>query len=181
MSLPVQSLDAYSSVIRHRGLLAVRYFLWYMIFRPLVSSYIPGSYWRTLLLRLFGSQIGINCRIKPRVCITYPWNLTVGEYCWLGEGLWIDNLTTVVIGSHVCLSQGSYLCTGNHNYRQPSFTLRLGAIHVCSEAWIAANSVLAPGVTIGSGAVVSLGSVVLADVPQNAIVRGNPAFVVGQR
>ena len=81
----------------------------------------------------------------------------------------------------MCLSQGVYLCTGNHDYRNPSFSLRLGPIHIQSEAWIAARSVVAPGVTVGAGAVVSLGAVVLSNVPNNAIVRGNPAYVVGHR
>ena len=152
-----------------------------MLFRQLVASHIPGSFWRKQVLRLFGCKIGLKGRIKPRVHITYPWNLTIGDHCWLGEDLWIDSLSFVVIGSHVCLSQGAYLCTGNHDYRHPGFALRLGPIYIGPEAWIAAKSVLAPGVMIGPGAVVSLGSVVLANVPQNAIVRGNPAQVVGQR
>ena len=134
-----------------------------------------------MLLRLFGASIGLGGRIKPRVCITAPWNLTIGDYCWLGEGLWIDNLAKVVIGDHVCLSQGSFLCTGNHDFRSNQFDLRLGPITVHSEAWVAAQTVLAPGVTVGAGAVVSLGAVVLSDVPPFSIVRGNPAFIVNQR
>lgn len=130
---------------------------------------------------MFGATVGVGGRIKPRVCITYPWNLTIGDHCWLGEELWIDNLAKVLIGDHVCLSQGVYLCTGNHDYRRPTFDLRLGSITIHSEAWIAAKSVLAPGVIIGTGAVVSLAAVVLDDVPQRSIVRGNPAYVVGQR
>ena len=133
------------------------------------------------ILKLFGAKIGLGIRIKPRLHITSPWMLRVGNHCWLGEDLWIDNLIEVRIGDHVCLSQAAYLCTGNHDYRRSSFDLRLGAIEVKSHAWIAAHSVLAPGVTVGCGSIVVLGSVVLNDVPPNSIVRGNPAQVVGQR
>ena len=154
---------------------------WFLVGRACVASWIPGTSWRQWLLRLFGASIGFGGRIKPRVCITAPWNLSIGDHCWLGEELWIDNLATVVIGDHVCLSQGAYLCTGNHDYRSQQFDLRLGSITVHSEAWIAAKSVLAPGVTVGFGAIVSLGAVVLSDVPDRAIVRGNPAVVINQR
>ena len=110
-------------------------------------------------------------RIKPRVCITAPWNLTIGDHCWLGEELWIDNLAKVIIGDHVCLSQGAYLCTGNHDFRSHQFDLRLGPITVQSEAWIAAHSVLGPGITVGAGAIVSLGAVALADVPATPLFK----------
>ena len=129
----------------------------------------------------YGAKIGKGVRIKPRVQVTSPWLLRIGDWCWLGEALWIDNLDLVHIGDEVCLSQGSYLCTGNHDYRRQSFDLRLGKITIEAESWIAAKSILAPGITVGRGAIVSLGSVVLSDVTQNTIVRGNPAVVVGHR
>jgi len=154
---------------------------WFVFGKPLCASLIPGTIWRTFLLRLFGAKIGKGIRIKPRLHVTSPWMLRVGNHCWLGEDLWIDNLIEVSIGDHVCLSQGAYLCTGNHDYRRTSFDLRLGVIEVHSHAWIAAQSVLAPGVTVGTGAIVSLGSVVLNDVLPNSIVRGNPADLVGPR
>jgi putative colanic acid biosynthesis acetyltransferase WcaF len=81
----------------------------------------------------------------------------------------------------VCLSQGAYLCTGNHDFRSPGFDLRLGSITIAADAWIAARAVLAPGTQIGPAAVVALAAVVNGTVPAGAIVRGNPAVVVGQR
>jgi putative colanic acid biosynthesis acetyltransferase WcaF len=72
---------------------------------------------KTFLLRLFGAQVGRGVLVKPRVNIKYPWFLKIGDFTWIGGGTWIDNLATVKIGSNVCLSQGSYLCTGNHDYK----------------------------------------------------------------
>ena len=95
--------------------------------------------------------------------------------------MWIDNLAPVVIGHNVCLSQGSYLCTGNHDFRKPSFDLKLAAISIGSQSWIAANAVLAPGTCIGTGSVICLGSIVSGQIAPRSIVRGNPATVVGQR
>lgn len=177
----VQDLNSYSLPRGWRCGSNPQRFFWFLFVRPLVACWIPGTAWRKFFLRLFGARFGFGGRIKPRVFITAPWNLIVGDHCWLGEELWIDNLADVVIGDHVCLSQGTYLCTGNHDYRKPFFNLRLGSITVQSEAWVAAKSVLAPGVTVGRRAIVSLGSVVFEDVPPNSIVRGNPAKLVGHR
>ena len=177
----MQDLKNYSTPPTWKAGSCFQRLLWLPFGRPLNASWVPGTFWRKQLLRLFGATIGVGGRIKPRVCITSPWNLIIGDHCWLGEELWIDNIAKVVIGDHVCLSQGAYLCTGNHDFRSHQFDLRLGPITVQSEAWIAAHSVLGPGVTVGAGAIVSLGAVALADVPAHAIVQGNPAVVISQR
>jgi putative colanic acid biosynthesis acetyltransferase WcaF len=155
---------------------------WFCAGAPLLSArWLPGSAWRVLLLRSFGAQIGSGCRLKPGLRVKFPWRLQVGHHCWLAEDAWLDNLAPITLGDRVCLSQGAYLCTGNHNFRSPGFDLRLGPITIGSDAWIAARAVLAPGTVIGPGGVVALGAVVSGTVPAGAIVRGNPAVVVGQR
>lgn len=156
--------------------------LWFCLGSPLLAArWLPGSAWRVLLLRWFGARIGPNCRIKPGLRVKFPWRLCVGAACWLAEDAWIDNLAPVTLGNRVCLSQATYLCTGNHDFRSPDFQLRLGEIFVGDDAWIAARAVLAPGTRIGAGAVVALGAVVHGAVPAGAILQGNPARVVGQR
>ena len=75
----------------------------------------PFSFLKVGLLRFFGARIGKGIHIKPSVNIKYPWLLTIGDYVWIGENVWIDNLTQVTIGNHSCLSQGAMLLTGNHN------------------------------------------------------------------
>lgn len=75
--------------------------------------------------------------------------------------------------------------TGTHpvksNYRDPRGIIDEGLskpIKVCDFAWIGADSVILPGVTIGKGAVVAAGAVVTKDVPDNAVVAGIPAKVI---
>lgn len=156
--------------------------LWFCLGAPLLSArWLPGSVWRVWLLRVFGARIGNGCRLKPGLRVKFPWRLQVGEACWLAEDAWLDNLATIRLGDRVCISQSAYICTGNHNIRSPGFDLRLGPITIGSDAWIAARAVLAPGTRVGAGAVVALGAVVSGVVPPGAIVRGNPALVVGQR
>lgn len=156
--------------------------LWFCWGSPLLASrWLPGSAWRCCLLRWFGARIGVGCRLKPGLRVKYPWRLVVGPHCWLGEAVWIDNIAPVRLGRRVCLSQGVYLCTGNHDYRSPTFELQARPITVASEAWVAASAVLAPGCRIGRGAVVSLAAVVRGVVDPGSIVSGNPAQPVGSR
>ena len=179
----IQRLDFYSTPPDwNPGAPLYLQILWFVCGAPLMAArWLPGSFWRLALLRLFGARIGAGCRIKPGLRVKFPWRLVVGQACWLAEDAWIDNLAIVRLGDRVCLSQGAYLCTGNHDFRSPVFSLLLGPIIVGSDSWIAARSVLAPGSQIGEGAVVALGSVVCGTVPAGAIVRGNPAVVVGWR
>lgn len=132
-------------------------------------------------MRLFGANIGKNVIIKPGVNIKYPWKLKVGNQCWIGEGVWIDNLDQVIIEDNVCLSQGSFLLCGNHNFNKTSFNLMIAPINIKQGSWIGAKAIVGPGVTIKSHAVLSMGSVTSKDLNSYTIYRGNPAQPVGKR
>ena len=156
--------------------------LWYFIGSPLVESYwLPLSSIKVSILRLFGANIGKGVNIKPGVKIKFPWRLTLGDYAWIGEDVWIDNIAPVVIENHVCLSQGVYLCTGNHDWNDPNFNLIPAPIHIQEGSWVAAKSVVGPGVTIGRGVVLALGSVTGRSLEANTIYAGNPAQLVKKR
>src|SRR4051794_22368804 len=58
------------------------------------------------ILRRFGAKIGLNVIIKPGVHVKYPWFLSVGNNCWLGERAWIDNFVPITIEANACISQG---------------------------------------------------------------------------
>ena len=143
-----------------RGSSMIKEAIWLVVEAIFISSWIPGSLHRRLLLRLFGSQIGRGVVIKSGVHIKFPWRLSVGDRSWIGERVWIDNLAPVTIGSNVCISQGAYLCTGSHDWSRQSFDLRSAPITINEGAWIAAMVVIGPGVKVGSCAVATLGSVV---------------------
>ncbi len=155
--------------------------IWLFFGKNILASFIPGTSWRKFILRLFGAKIGKGGRIKPFIQITYPWNLIIGDYCWIGEKVWIDNLGKVILGDNVCISQNAYLCTGNHNYNSPNFELKVGNIIIYSEAWIAANTTIGPGTVIGERAIIALGSVVSGEVPPGEILKGNPAKTIRKR
>jgi putative colanic acid biosynthesis acetyltransferase WcaF len=141
---------------------------------------IPVSIKR-LILRVFGAKIGLKVMIKPNVNIKYPWLLSVGNYVWIGEGVWIDNLAPVNIGDHACISQGAMLLTGNHNYKRSTFDLMVGSITLAEGVWIGAKSVVCPNVNCESHAVLSVGSVATKNLKQYGVYQGNPAVWLKER
>jgi putative colanic acid biosynthesis acetyltransferase WcaF len=133
------------------------------------------SAFKAALLRSFGAEIGRGVVIRPRVHITFPWRLKVGDHSWIGEEVLILNLAPVHIGAHCCLSQRAFLCTGSHDFRAASFPLVTAPIQILDRSWIAAGCFVAPGLTVGPDAMASAGSVVTRDIPRLSIVAGNPA------
>ena len=157
------NLSAYRTSLA-RGRPAVVELAWIIVQALLVSSFVPGSAHRRVLLRAFGARIGAGVVIKPGVRVKFPWRLAVGDHSWLGECAWIDNLAEVRIGSNACVSQGAYLCTGNHDWTSPTFDLVVAPIVIGDGAWVGARAVVGPGVTIGRTAVLGLGAVANRDV-----------------
>jgi len=154
---------------------------WNVVQEFLFATGLPGTRWRTAVLRLFGARIGRGVVIKPRARIKFPWRLQVGDFSWLGEALWIDNLAEVAIGNHCCISQGAYLCTGNHDWSSERFDLITRPISIHNGAWIGAYAVVGPGVIVGEGAVLSLGGVANHDLAPWFVYSGNPAAPIGPR
>jgi putative colanic acid biosynthesis acetyltransferase WcaF len=150
--------------------------LWYFtnafFFR---SSWNPFSNLKVFLLRLFGAKIGKGVNFKPSVNIKYPWRLTIGDYSWIGENVWIDNLSDVVIGNNCCISQGAMLLCGNHNYKTSSFDLIIGNIVLEDGVWIGARSIVCPGVICRTHAVLAVHSVATTHLESYTIYQGNPA------
>lgn len=133
------------------------------------------------VLRAFGGRIGNGVTIKPRVSITFPWKLEIGDNVWLGEECWLLNLDRVIIGNHVCISQRAVLCTGSHDYTRTTFDLIIRPINVADGAWLGAGSWVGPGVVIESHAVLAMGSVTSQNLKAYGIYRGNPAVLKKQR
>jgi putative colanic acid biosynthesis acetyltransferase WcaF len=155
---------------------------WYYLGSPVVSSrLITDSIFKCWILRCFGAQVGEGVRIKPGLRVKFPWRLTIGNFVWLGENCWIDNVATVSIESHTAISQDVYFCTGNHDWSDPNFQLKDAPIYVGEGCWIAARAIIGPGITIGKGAVLCLGSVAYRSLEPMTIYAGNPAQAIKQR
>jgi putative colanic acid biosynthesis acetyltransferase WcaF len=160
----------------------VKILLWYLVntlffINPLNS--ISGI--KVVLLRLFGAKIGKGVIIKPGVNIKYPWLLNIGNDVWIGENVWIDNLAKVTIEDNVCISQGAMLLCGNHNYKKTTFDLMVNEIILEEGVWIGAKSIVSPGVTCKTHAILSVGSIANIDLEPYTIYQGNPAKKIRNR
>ena len=126
-------------------------------------------------VNLYKCKIGKNCKIDSFVYVEE--GVTIGDNCkirpfvFIPSGVLIEN--DVFVGPNVTFT--------NDKYPKVKGLWTLIKTHVKSGASIGANSVILPGVTIGMAALVGAGSVVTKDVPDRAIVAGNPSVVTGYR
>lgn len=156
--------------------------IWYFLNALVMKgSLLPFSSLKVRLLRMFGAKVGKGVNIKPCVNIKYPWLLEIGNYTWIGENVWIDNLAKVTIGNNVCISQGAMLLCGNHNYTKTTFDLMIGSITLEDGSWAGAHSVVCPGVTLHTHAVLGAGAVANHDLEPYSIYQGNPARKIRDR
>ena len=149
-----------------------------LLYRP---SPRPFHAWRCLLLRAFGAKVAKGAHPYPSAKIWAPWNLQIGSDSSLGDHVDCYCVDRITIGSGVTVSQYTFLCAATHDYQSPQMPLATAPIVVKDGAWLCAGSFLAPGVTIGQGAVVGARAVVTRDVGDWNIVAGNPAKFVKKR
>jgi len=156
MTNPTMRLDLFTNTTFERGAPRWKELVWMIVQAWLFGSWLPGSGWRCRLLRVFGARIGQGVVIKPSVSVKFPWRLTIGDHCWIGERVWIDNLDFVTIGAHSCVSQGAYFCTGSHDWTDLRFALITRPITVGTGCWVGARASLAPGCVLLDGAVLAM-------------------------
>ena len=141
-----------------------------------------------------GTQIWLFCQVRE--------NVTIGENCVFGKNVYVDSDVTIgnncKIQNNVSLFHGVTLEEGVFAGPHVCFTndLRPRAVNPdlslkSADDWVVAktlikkgaalgaNSTIVCGVTVGEWAMVAAGSVVTKDVPDFALVRGNPARIVG--
>lgn len=135
---------------------------------------------RVWALRRFGANIGAGVVFRPGTRVKFPWNLTVGPRCWIGEGVWFHNQAPIVVGNDVVISQETMLTTGSHRHRL-DMGLVTAPIAIHDGAWITSRCVVVGGVTVGRSSLVTPMTVVNQDVAVNTVVSGQRLTVIGQR
>lgn len=154
--------------------------VWLFFFRPTPRGNLFRP-WRILLLKLFGADVKWSSNVLPGCRIWQPWKLKMGAYACLGADVDCYAVAPIVLGDNVTVSQGVKLCTASHDIASPIMELMYAPIVIEANAWVAAWSIVLPGVTVGEGAVVGAGAVVTKDVLPWTVVGGNPAKVIGKR
>lgn len=120
-----------------------------------------------------GAVIGRNCNIcahtliESDVVIGNDVTIKSGVYIW--DGITIED--KVFIGPCVAFTNDKFPRSKQYPTSFLRTVLKMGAS-------IGANATILPGVTIGSNSMVGAGAVVTSDVPDNAVVVGNPARII---
>ena len=142
---------------------------------------------RTTIYRACGVQIGKGTIIFGSLTLSGPgaiWErLKIGADCQINSPLFLDLNAQITIGNGVAIGHHVVLVTANHEIGPADHRcgkLTPAPIIIEDGSWIGARATILPGVTIGRGSVVSVGSAVSADVPANRVVGGVPARPVKQ-
>lgn len=100
--------------------------------------------------------------------------LTIGANSFVGRAELAVH-APLTLGACVCINDGVKILTASHDVMDPQWRTVAKPIVIEDHVWIATNALILPGVTLGRGAVVAAGAVVVKDVPPLGIVAGNPA------
>lgn len=125
-------------------------------------------------------NFGKNTRLESGVMIAAPERLYIGDDVGISQNCYIQAVGGCHIGNGCQFAREVLILTTEHSYAGadtlPFGTLRLiKPVYIEDYVWIGTRVSIAPGVRIGEGAIVAMGSVVFQDVPPLAIVMGNPA------
>ena len=145
---------------------------WWLISNLIFANAFTPISLRPTILRIFGATVGTGVSIRRGVRVHFPWNLEIGDDCWIGEEVWFINHEKVTIGSDVCISQRSIICSGGHDYRSASLEYAHKPVTIKDGAWICLDAKVLPGVTIGECSVVSAGEIVRKSLPDYSMLVG---------
>ncbi len=131
-----------------------------------------GSYAIIRPTNLYGGETGVGLKVGD--------NSSIGPYSYIGCSGYIE------IGNNVMMSPRVSIYSENHNFGNPEKPMieqgvTRSFVKIEDDCWIAANSIILAGVTVGKGSIIAAGAVVTKDVPPFCIVAGNPAQVIKSR
>jgi maltose O-acetyltransferase len=143
--------------------------------------HLRRSFWAEL-----GVATGCDVRFSDRLKIIGPSNLKVGHRTKILNRVILDARGGLDIGENTQIGFESIILTSSHRFEElerPIITqgMQSEAVRVGSDVWIGARVIVLPGVTIGDHVIIGAGSVVTKDVPDWAIVAGNPARLIRYR
>lgn len=153
-----------------------------LLFRPFATPLF--SYWRILLLKIFGADIQWNSMVYASVRVWAPWNLKMGHKACLGPHVVCYNMDMIELEDEVTVSQWTHLCAASHDINEinnPITSLITAPIIIKSKVWIGSRAFIGMGVTVGEGAIVGATASVFRSVEPWTVVGGNPAKFLKKR
>ncbi|MDE5771797.1 MAG: galactoside O-acetyltransferase [Ruminococcus sp.] len=131
-----------------------------------------------LLKELFRGNIGEGSFISaPFSSMACPENIRIGKNVFINGNVLFMARGGITIEDNVQIAANAQLISNNHDlYERMILTCK--PVLIKEGAWIGAGATILPGVCVGKYAVVGAGSVVTKDVPDYAVVVGNPSKVI---
>ncbi len=131
---------------------------------------------------------GEKVHFDRSVMLNHPMNIKLHDYVHIQPDCRLYGMGGIEIGMGTIIAHEVQILSSNHNYDSDDLeSLPYDRRFDCKKVvigeyvWIGARAIILPGVTIGSGAVIGAGSVVTKDIPECAVVGGNPARVIKYR
>lgn len=126
-------------------------------------------------------SIGSNCLISSGVRISSEIEsatLKIGDNVQVNRDVFIDHTGGINIGDGALISEGAIVYSHDHGL-DPRSAPKGFEKEIGNGAWIGARAVILPTCrSIGPNSVIGVGSIVTRDVPENAVVAGNPAVLL---
>jgi acetyltransferase-like isoleucine patch superfamily enzyme len=168
--------------LSRKSVAVIKLQLWIILisFFNFILKYIPFSFLKRILLKLFNFKIGKSSYIHNSTFMSLG-KLEMGNNSVINPKCVIDNRDKITIGNNVSIGQYSKIYTTGHDINCSYFTGLRKPVIIKDYAVLFSNCIIQPGITIGQGAVVYPGAVVTKDIPDFSLVGGNPAKIIGER
>lgn len=145
-----------------------------------------GAGLRMAIYPLFLKSCGRGFTVKEFVVIKFPERVNIGKHVSLGEFSFLGGDGGITIGDHTRIGPSVVIVSFDRRFRDHTKTIKeqgkiLREVTIGEDVMIASNATLLAGIRVGKGAVIGAGAVVHKDVPERAIVAGNPARIIGKR
>lgn len=132
---------------------------------------------KALINELFNNTLGEGTVINPPIYTILADKVKIGKNVVIMNGFQCMSAGGLTIEDDTMISLNCTIATNNHDFYERHI-ITCKPVHIKKNVWIGVNVTILPGVTIGNNAVVGAGAVVTKDVPENAVVVGNPARVI---
>lgn len=151
------------------------------LFGNIVINKIPSRHIRKWFYQVLGAKIGKNTFLCRRVELLFPKGLVLEDRVAVGWFSELDARGGIVVEHDTNISSHVKFITGSHDIDDPNYTADFKPIHLGHHCWIGTGAIILQGVTVGNGAVIAAGAVVVKDVPDYTVVGGVPARVIRTR
>ena len=128
-------------------------------------------------------EIGNGSIIEEDSLLNISGHCKIGDNCYVSTRVLIGCSLKVTIGDQVAIGPNVIVLDSNHNFDNLEMPIvlqgaSLESVHIQSNCWIGANSIILPGVDLANHVVVAAGSVVTKSFGPNVLIAGNPARVI---